>query len=212
MHRRDAAVLAEGRHPLLESIDGRLVVVDVADAAGRILPDRGPQRWLERLAESVHEAYLREQLAKGAVMGEQPALREWKNLDEGLRESNRHQVRDFPSKLRQVGATVAPRSALAPPFAFHLVAQAVPARPLRFQGFRLLVQLPLPRGRRRCERLQARQGRPDGRTFHADAQLDAGDREAVAVSQPAARGGPARSAAENGHTPVESFCFLPPQD
>jgi hypothetical protein len=73
---------------------------------------------IEQLAQAVHENYLREQLADGAVMGTAEALRPWAELDEDLREANRAQARDIAAKVDEIGAVVAQAEPGAPPFAF----------------------------------------------------------------------------------------------
>jgi hypothetical protein len=73
---------------------------------------------IDRLAEAVHENYLREQLADGVSMGSTASLRPWAELDEDLRESNRAQARDIAHKVAAVGASIVAADDADPAFAF----------------------------------------------------------------------------------------------
>jgi hypothetical protein len=73
---------------------------------------------VERLAQSVHEIYLREQLEDGVKLGSGPAMHPWPELTEELRESNRAQARAIPGVLASVGATIVARTQAVPGFGF----------------------------------------------------------------------------------------------
>jgi hypothetical protein len=73
---------------------------------------------VERLARSVHENYLREQLADGVELGSAPAMHLWSELSDELRESNRAHARAIPDVLASVGAAVVARSEAVPGFGF----------------------------------------------------------------------------------------------
>lgn len=61
----------------------------------------------ETLAQSMHESYRRNQLARGADPGA-PALQPWANLSEDLRDSNRAFAYGIPEKMRAIGCIVVP--------------------------------------------------------------------------------------------------------
>jgi hypothetical protein len=99
----------QGENALLDDLDGRLAVVNVADVGAALaVQQRDPVR---DLAEAVHERYLAAQLVNGVAMGSTPAMRPWSDLSEDFRQSNRAQARHFTVKLRLIGCTIAPRSA-----------------------------------------------------------------------------------------------------
>jgi K+ transport systems, NAD-binding component len=100
---------------LLDDLEGRLVVANVADlGAPEVVRDRDIF-W--QLAEVVHERYLRNELAKGRQLGSTLALRPWAELRDDFRDNNYEQACHLAVKLRRIGATVAPRSDRNPPFA-----------------------------------------------------------------------------------------------
>jgi RyR domain len=66
---------------------------------------------LDLLARTAHTHYLRRKLAEGEAPGARASLREWPELDEFLRESNRQQADHIPVKLRAIGCRAEP----APP-------------------------------------------------------------------------------------------------
>jgi hypothetical protein len=59
----------------------------------------------EKLAQAIHEQYLAEQ-KKGP--SSDPALKEWKDLDEDFKESNRRQADHIPEKLRAINCGIRP--------------------------------------------------------------------------------------------------------
>lgn len=61
---------------------------------------------LEKLAEGVHELYRQGMLARGEQS--EPAALDYPDLPEDLKEQNRQNVRDIPTKLAQVGYIVVP--------------------------------------------------------------------------------------------------------
>jgi hypothetical protein len=65
---------------------------------------------LDRLARRTHEDYLRRKLAEGESLGSRPALKEWSELDEFFRESNRQQADHIRVKLRAIGCRLEPAS------------------------------------------------------------------------------------------------------
>lgn len=75
---------------------------------------------LDQLARRAHEDYLRRKLAEGERPGSRPSLRQWNELDEFFRESNRQQADHIPVKLRAVGCRTEPvaEGTKAPGFAF----------------------------------------------------------------------------------------------
>lgn len=73
----------------------KLVSRDVLFGAGR-----------ERLARAIHERYRASQRERKA--GDDPALGEWDQLSDSLRESNRRQADHIPEKLARVGCGFAP--------------------------------------------------------------------------------------------------------
>ena len=73
---------------------------------------------LDLLARTAHTDYLRRKLAEGEVLGARPSLREWPELDEFFRESNRQQADHIPVKLRAVGCGLEPASSGTEGFAF----------------------------------------------------------------------------------------------
>lgn len=76
----------------------------------RVLPYRVLE--LEELAKAVHELYHAEARARGESPETNPALRPWELLPETLRNANREQVADIPSKLRLLGYELAPHDGL----------------------------------------------------------------------------------------------------
>ncbi|HEX5746461.1 MAG TPA: NAD-binding protein [Archangium sp.] len=73
---------------------------------------------LDLLARTAHTDYLRRKLAEGEVLGARASLREWPELDEFFRESNRQQADHIPVKLRAVGCGLEPASSSTEGFAF----------------------------------------------------------------------------------------------
>lgn len=63
-----------------------------------------PPDALEAVARAIHEAYRSDQA--GLKPADDPALAEWDELPEHLKDSNREQARSIPEKLRAIGCTV----------------------------------------------------------------------------------------------------------
>lgn len=72
---------------------------------------------LDALARSLHEAYVREQGAKGGSAAKS-AEASWEDLPEDLRNSNRHAADHFAVKLRAVGCAMVRHPAAAEPAVF----------------------------------------------------------------------------------------------
>jgi hypothetical protein len=61
---------------------------------------------LEQIAEEIHKIYLKEELAKGAKLNSRPALKEWKDLGEIYRNSNREQAANYSNLTAAAGCEV----------------------------------------------------------------------------------------------------------
>jgi len=64
-------------------------------------------RLKEDLARVIHEKYLRDQAARGETTGTNPALVDWEELSEHLKESNRSQALHIVEKLMAIGCDIA---------------------------------------------------------------------------------------------------------
>jgi hypothetical protein len=73
---------------------------------------------VERLARTIHEHYLAEQVSKGTPTGSNRSLVAWDHLDEDLRQANRGQAGHIGRKLELINAALAPRTGPAEPFEF----------------------------------------------------------------------------------------------
>ncbi len=100
---------------LLDDIDGRLVVADVAALCAKQVVEDRDIYW--ELAPAVHARYLAAALRKGDALGSSASLQPWERLNQDFKDSNYDQARHLARKLTEVGATVAPRSAANRPFA-----------------------------------------------------------------------------------------------
>lgn len=78
----------------------------------RVIPERNLA--LEELARAAHAIYCDEQTKAGKTAADNSALRPWEELSEDLRDANRAQVADIPSKLYALGYELAPGNGLAP--------------------------------------------------------------------------------------------------
>lgn len=58
------------------------------------------QQSLDRLARAIHDDYVRRRSEQGHGRDQFPAMTPWEELDEGYKESNRHQADHIPVKLR----------------------------------------------------------------------------------------------------------------
>ncbi|MDM8552564.1 NAD-binding protein [Desulfobacterales bacterium HSG2] len=61
---------------------------------------------LDRLAEKIHENYVKECIAQGMTMESKPALRPWNKLNQFFRDANRQQADHIYVKIRAIGAEV----------------------------------------------------------------------------------------------------------
>jgi len=69
---------------------------------------------LECLAKAAHETFCAEARLRGESASTNLSLRPWEELPEDLREANRSQVEDIPSKLRWLGFELAPAYGMRP--------------------------------------------------------------------------------------------------
>jgi hypothetical protein len=97
------------------SQESRVRAVGFEDLACRVALTRATQ---EILAQSLHEQYLRDRLAKGAAPRSTPVLVPWHELREDLKDSNRQAAAHIPAKLVAIGCDLKPAAATAEPFAF----------------------------------------------------------------------------------------------
>ncbi len=63
----------------------------------------------ELLAQAIHQAYVRMQIASGATRGTSESLLPWNELREDLKASNRDQAADIPQKLKAIGYRLVPQ-------------------------------------------------------------------------------------------------------
>ncbi|BCJ52978.1 hypothetical protein Asp14428_44530 [Actinoplanes sp. NBRC 14428] len=91
---------------LLDPVSGTLDMFDALRAGTNLTLTE--DSLTERLARTIHERYLRQQLAAGASLGATPALRPWDRLAADLRAANRAQAADIGAKLNEVGCALAP--------------------------------------------------------------------------------------------------------
>lgn len=68
---------------------------------------------VERLARAIHEDYVRRRKADPTSAGDDPAMRDWGELDESLKDSNRDQALDIERKLEAIGCKAVPRAEAA---------------------------------------------------------------------------------------------------
>ena len=73
---------------------------------------------IDKLAEAVHQNYVREQLTDGVPMGSSSAMRDWADLDEEGRAASRAQARDIAAKIESLGGRVVTKQSRAPKFVF----------------------------------------------------------------------------------------------
>jgi voltage-gated potassium channel Kch len=64
----------------------------------------------ESLAQTIHQEYLRHQRSLGKTAAADRALVPWRELPEGLKESNRQQAEHVPVKLRAIGRRALPQA------------------------------------------------------------------------------------------------------
>ncbi len=92
-----------GTMPLAKNYPGRYRIY-------RVLPYRVLE--LEELAKTVHELYCEKEVKRGETIADNIALQPWERLPENLKNANRAQVADIPSKLRLLGYELAPNDGL----------------------------------------------------------------------------------------------------
>jgi hypothetical protein len=81
-----------------------IVLFDVLERASR--PDVVLNGTIERLARAIHGAYVRDQRAAGHTPADNPSLRDWDELPESTKESNRTQAADVGTTLAAVGCRI----------------------------------------------------------------------------------------------------------
>jgi hypothetical protein len=91
------------------------VHVDAAEFLRLVERHRELGAEIEALARELHASYLSHALAKGARLGERPALQPWEELDEIYRISNREQAANIEQLFAAVGGEVVPTSQASPP-------------------------------------------------------------------------------------------------
>jgi hypothetical protein len=97
----------------LKTLDFRVV---------RRVPPLSLEAQVERLAQVIHEGYLRHQAEDGQDVGATAAAVPWTSLPEAFKESNRHHAADIARKLGQIGCAIRPIGATSEPlFAFEPV-------------------------------------------------------------------------------------------
>jgi hypothetical protein len=97
-----------------DNLDKRLAIADVANlAATQVARDVS---LAGTLAKIVHARYLQAELARGVEMGSRRSMHDWDDLPADLKRDNLAQVADFSAKLKRLGCTISPRSALVPVF------------------------------------------------------------------------------------------------
>ncbi|SBT44674.1 RyR domain-containing protein [Micromonospora narathiwatensis] len=102
-----AAFHGDSRHDLLDEVHGKLRLYPVLTRAcdARLIAED----LTERLAQQIHDRYLRAQRRAGVRPGDAPAMVDWSRLPESLRRANRAHVQDIAAKLLNLGCVVAPR-------------------------------------------------------------------------------------------------------
>ncbi|MEV6811322.1 RyR domain-containing protein [Micromonospora sp. NPDC051296] len=102
-----AAFHGDSHHDLLDEVHGKLRLYPVLTRAcdARLIAED----LTERLAQQIHDRYLRAQQRAGVRLGEAPAMVDWSRLPESLRRANRSHVQDIAAKLLNLGCVVAPR-------------------------------------------------------------------------------------------------------
>jgi hypothetical protein len=63
---------------------------------------------VERLARTIHDAYVLDQRRRGISRETNPSTADWDDLSDSLKESNRHQAIDIDRKLKAVGCRIVP--------------------------------------------------------------------------------------------------------
>ncbi len=115
----------------------------------------------EDLARAIHHQFVKARLADSDRRPEtDPALRDWDNLREDLRESNRQQADHLPLKMRAIGCEVVPISDPRPPLT-------------RFSPEEIEWMSPMEHSRWNAERLLAgwRQGSPSNKDLRINENI-----------------------------------------
>lgn len=102
---REAFEDDSGEH--FDQLTSRLRIFGVTQAAGD--PALIGQDLIERLAQVVHDQYLRTALANQDRQGDRASLQSWEALPEPFRAASRAQAEDFGRKLRLIGCLLSPR-------------------------------------------------------------------------------------------------------
>jgi voltage-gated potassium channel Kch len=106
----------QGGSPLLDSLGGRLEIVDVV--AEGCDPLRIGDDLAENLARACHRRYLMERIRSGAEPGSSPSLVGWEELSADLQAANRAQAMDNGSKLAAIDCLIALHSETSRDFEF----------------------------------------------------------------------------------------------
>jgi hypothetical protein len=93
---------------LLPPTEQLTVHVDADDFLSHVQHHHALGEHLEILAQEIHGRYLKAELDRGQKLGDRPSLREWKDLDELYRNSNREQAAYYPALLAAVGCDIVP--------------------------------------------------------------------------------------------------------
>jgi voltage-gated potassium channel Kch len=104
------------RSALADDVTEKLRVFGVIEEA--CVPASIRADFTERLARSIHSAYVAAETEKGQPPRANPSMAPWEQLPENLRESNIAQAADIGAKLALIHAVVIPETAAAPAFAF----------------------------------------------------------------------------------------------
>ena len=94
---------AKGRHP-------RLIAFGSLTGSGSATTVIHAE--LDRLARTIHEAYVQDRKKKGDSPAKFPNMRPWDELAESVKEANRDQADHMPVKLRAVNCEAIPRDQL----------------------------------------------------------------------------------------------------
>lgn len=84
------------------------------DRRGEEPPAPPSTSFVDRLARAIHEDYVRRRRADPDTQPNDPATRDWADLDESLKESNRDQALDIERKLAAIGCRVVAAQGVRP--------------------------------------------------------------------------------------------------
>jgi hypothetical protein len=92
--------------------------VDAKAFLDLVAAERLPATQREELGLLLHDSYCahRRNTELAEKLADDPSMRKWVHLDEGMRESNRLQADDIPRKLRAIDCYMAPRSTDREPY------------------------------------------------------------------------------------------------